>query len=173
MHADVFILSGCFGWFGNLTVELKSKLPCLVQTAMKVMGKGKGKEHQSLHTLYERSVLRHAQRTLSESSHILLAEYELLPLSRRYRRPKFKLSVIYFHYIREKTDISNTLKLAPGLSRLISGTAGKRKNVLRATMKTEMNDLVGAVGTINYCSVFLFRLSSHPVFFLHPDVEMW
>lgn len=76
-------------WFGNLTVQLKNKLNRLIQTAMKVMGR---KDYQSLQTLYDQSVLRQAQRILTDPSHILYAEYELLPSGRRFRVPHCKLN---------------------------------------------------------------------------------
>lgn len=75
---------GMTAWFGNLSTQSKSKLQHLVQAAMKVMGRT---DKLSLQSIYEQSVLRQARRVLSDPSHILQREYELLPSSRRYIIP--------------------------------------------------------------------------------------
>ncbi len=80
---------GMSAWFGNLTVQLKTKLARLVHTAMKVMGRN---EYQPLQSTYEQSVLQRAQRILTDPTHILHLEYELLPSGRRYRVPHCKLN---------------------------------------------------------------------------------
>ena len=49
-------------WFGNHSIQSKSNLQHLVQTAMKVMGRT---NKLSLQSIYEQSVLRQAQRVLS------------------------------------------------------------------------------------------------------------
>ena len=68
-------------WFGNLSVQVKSKLNHLVHTAMKVIGRT---ENSSLQSIYEESVLRLAQRPSSDSAHILNPEYQLLPSGKCY-----------------------------------------------------------------------------------------
>ena len=55
-----FGMSVCFG---NLTGQLKTKINSRIHTAMKVMGK---KECQSLQLLYNQSVTRQAQRSLTD-----------------------------------------------------------------------------------------------------------
>ena len=76
---------GMSAWYGNLSIQLKSKLACLIRTAMKVMGRN---EHQSLQSIYEQSVLRQAQRVVSDPCHILHTEYERLPSGGQYRLPQ-------------------------------------------------------------------------------------
>lgn len=62
---------GMSAWYSNLTVQFKSKLARLVQHTMNVMGKT---EHRSLQSIYEQSVLRQAQKILSDPSHVLHPE---------------------------------------------------------------------------------------------------
>lgn len=44
-------------WYGNLSVQLKTHINRLVQHAMKIMG---DKDHPSLQTIYEQSIMRQA-----------------------------------------------------------------------------------------------------------------
>ncbi len=71
-------------WFGNLTIQVKSKLARLLKIAMKTIGR---KEYLSLESLHEQSVLREAHQILANPLHVLHTEYELLPSGRRYRFP--------------------------------------------------------------------------------------
>ena len=87
---------GMMACLGNLSTQSKSNLQCLVQTAMKVMGRT---DKLSLQSIYEQSVLRQAQRVLLDPSHILQTEYELLPSGRRYRIPKCKLNRFKYSFI--------------------------------------------------------------------------
>ena len=80
---------GMSAWNGNITVKLKIKLTRLVHMAMKVMGKN---DYQTLQSIYEQTVFRQAQRIVTEPSHILHLEYELLPSGRRYRVTTCKLN---------------------------------------------------------------------------------
>ena len=74
-------------WFGSLSVQLKTRIAKIVNTAMKVIGKS---DPQTLQTIFEKKVLRLAQGVMSDLSHILFSEYEMLPSGRRLRacRPK-------------------------------------------------------------------------------------
>ncbi len=74
---DSLIRYGIQSLYGNLSVQLKPRLACLVQTAMRIMEENK--EQQSLQPIYEQSVLRGAQRILADPCHVLYSEYELLP----------------------------------------------------------------------------------------------
>ena len=87
---------GITAWFGNLPVQLKTKLLRLIHTAWKIIGV---KEHLSMQSIYEQASLRQANRIVSDTSHVLYAEYELLPSGRRFRVPcsrlnRFKNSLI-------------------------------------------------------------------------------
>ena len=71
-------------WFGNLTVMWKSQINRLAHTAMKVMGV---REHPSLQTIFEDTVLRQANKIIADPSHVLNSEFKLLPSGSRYRVP--------------------------------------------------------------------------------------
>ncbi len=73
---ESIIRYGITVWFGNLTIQVKSKLACLLKIAMKTIGR---KEYLSLESLYEQLVLREAHTILDDPLHVLHTEYELLP----------------------------------------------------------------------------------------------
>ena len=76
-------------WYGNLPVQLKSKIGHLIQSAMKVIGRT---EKLPLQSIYEQPVLRQAEKFLSDQTHVLHTEYQLLPSGRPYRVPTCKLN---------------------------------------------------------------------------------
>ncbi len=80
---------GITAWYGNLTVQSKSQIARLVQTAKKIMGV---KNHPPLQTIYEQSFIRQAQKLVSDLTHILHPESQLLPSARRIRVLKCKLN---------------------------------------------------------------------------------
>ncbi|KAK0154998.1 C-type lectin domain family 6 member A [Merluccius polli] len=75
-------------WYGNLSVQLKSKLGRLISTAFKIVGY---QEKCYLQSLYEKSVLREAHKILDDPTHILNQELEFLPSGRRLRMPNCRL----------------------------------------------------------------------------------
>ena len=75
-------------WYGNLSVQLKSRLGRLISTAFKIVGY---QEQCYLQSLYEKSVLREAHKILDDPDHILNQELELLPSGRRFRMPNCRL----------------------------------------------------------------------------------
>ena len=80
---------GITAWYGNLTVQSKSQIARLVQTAMKIMGV---KKHPSLQNIYEQSIIRQAKTIVSDPTHILHPELQLLPSGRRFRVPRSRLN---------------------------------------------------------------------------------
>ena len=74
-------------WFGTLTVQTRSKINKLVNTAMKTIGR---KDAIPLQAIYEETVLSMAHRILNDPDHLLLQEYELLPSGRRFRTCSYK-----------------------------------------------------------------------------------
>ena len=86
---ESLIRYGITAWFGNLSVQLKSKLIRLMHTAWKIIGV---KNHSSLQSIFEQATLRQANRIISDPSHVLHDEYELLPSGRRFRVPRCKLN---------------------------------------------------------------------------------
>ena len=73
---------GMAAWYGTLSVQLKSRIAKMEKTAMKVIGR---KDSPSLQETFEKTVVSLANRILSDPSHILYPEYELLPSARRFR----------------------------------------------------------------------------------------
>ncbi len=88
-------------WYGlvTLTIQVKSKLARLLKITMKTIRR---KEHLSLESLYEQSVLREAHKILANPIHALHTEYELLPSGRRYRFPM----CMYNHFKKFYTHFS-------------------------------------------------------------------
>lgn len=80
---------GITAWFGNLSVQLKSKLVWLMQTAWKIIGV---RQHPSLQSTYEQAVRRQANKIITDPSHALHTEYQLLPAGRRFRVPRCRLN---------------------------------------------------------------------------------
>ena len=74
-------------WFGNLSVQLRSKLLRLVQTAGKIIGVS---QLPSLQSIYEQATLKQAQKIVCDVTHVLNGEFVLLPSGRRYKEPKWK-----------------------------------------------------------------------------------
>ena len=68
-------------WFGNLSVQLRSKLLRLVQTAGKII---RVRQLPSLQSIYEQAALIQAQKN------VLNGEFVVLPSGRRYKEPKWK-----------------------------------------------------------------------------------
>lgn len=82
-------------WYGDLTVQRKNKLIRFVHTAMKATGK----EYLSLKTIYEQSVLRQAQRIVTDPLHVFHTGYDLLPTGRRHRVPAVNLANLKTHFV--------------------------------------------------------------------------
>ncbi len=62
---EIMIRYGIHLWYGNLTMQLKTKLTQL-RKAIKIVGM---KEHSYLRTLYEKSVLREACKIFNDNAH--------------------------------------------------------------------------------------------------------
>ncbi len=67
---------GFSAWFGNLSVHLKAQVTWLTQRAMTIMGV---KQHPTPQALFEETVTRQAQIIISDPTHVLHSEYQLLP----------------------------------------------------------------------------------------------
>lgn len=80
---------GITAWYGHLIVQSKSQLSRQIQTAMKIMGV---KNHLPLQTINKQSVIRLAKKLVSDPTHILHPEFQLLPSGRRFRVPKCRLN---------------------------------------------------------------------------------
>ena len=68
-------------WFGNISQKDKNKLQRVVNISSKITGL----KQTSVTALYEKQVLRKANKIINDSTHILYNEYVILPSSRRFR----------------------------------------------------------------------------------------
>ena len=68
-------------WFGNVSQKDKNKLQRVVNISSKITGL----KQTSVTALYEKQILRKANKIINDSTHILYNEYVLLPSSRRFR----------------------------------------------------------------------------------------
>lgn len=73
----VLEMYGVTVWFGNITVQFKSKLAHLVLTALKIVGQ---EEYFNLHYLYANCILNQEQKIMGDQTHFLYSQYEMLPL---------------------------------------------------------------------------------------------
>ena len=80
---------GITNWFGNLTVKSKAQICNLVKTAGKIMGYPPPPAPQDI---YVQSVIRQANNTRGDPSHVLHSQFEMLNSGRRYRLPLCKLN---------------------------------------------------------------------------------
>lgn len=86
---ESLIRYGITAWFGNLSVQLGSKVVRLIHTAWKIIGVS---ELTSLQDMYEQEALRCAKQIVRAVSHVLHKEYELLPSGKRFRVPYCRLN---------------------------------------------------------------------------------
>lgn len=73
-------------WYKCLSTALKSKLLHQMKICSKIVGQPLEKLYESA---YHNNILRLANNIVSDPNHVLNSEYELLPLNRRYRVPRF------------------------------------------------------------------------------------
>lgn len=78
---------GITSWFGNILVKSKTQINNLVKTAGKIMGAPAPLSPQEL---YDQAVGRQTRSLLSDQTHPLYPEYQLLQSGRRYRVPLCK-----------------------------------------------------------------------------------
>ncbi len=74
-------------WFGNLSVQLKNKLPHIHKTATNIIGI---KQYEPIQTLYEQAVMRRAISISTDPNHPLFSKYQPLPSGKRLRMPMCK-----------------------------------------------------------------------------------
>ena len=87
---ESIIRYGITAWFGNLTVQLKSRLISTQKTAMRIIGR---KEYKPIQSLYGQAVRKQGKIITADSLHPLFPEYELLPSGRRFRVPRCKTNI--------------------------------------------------------------------------------
>ena len=91
-------------WYGNLSAQLKAKLMQAIKAALRIMGVI---NPNYLQGLYEKAVLREARKILSDPTHILNSEFEILPSGRRLRMPSCRLNRYKNSFIPVATKILN------------------------------------------------------------------
>ena len=111
---ESLIRYGMAAWFGCLTVQLKSRILKMVHTAMKVIGK---KDLLSLQPIFEKKVISLAHKVLTDPSHILFSEYELLPSGRRFRASRYRSNRYKLSFL--PTSIA-LLNKQPGLPQAVA-----------------------------------------------------
>ena len=82
-------------WFGNVSQKDKNNLQRIVNISSKVTGV----TQSTLTALYERQVVNKATRILADDTHVLLADYILLPSSRRFRTVTCKTNRKRFSFV--------------------------------------------------------------------------
>ncbi len=76
-------------WYSYLSVQLKARLAILISKFSKIVGQ---MVEPNFHELYKKKMLTLTGKIMSDSSHILNEEYQLLPLKRRLRVPYARLN---------------------------------------------------------------------------------
>lgn len=94
-------------WYGNLSAQLKAKLMQAIKAALKNTGVTNS---NYLQCLYEKSVLREAQKILSDPTHILNSELESLPSGRLLRMHSCRLKRYKNSFIPVAIKILNKYK---------------------------------------------------------------
>ncbi|KAK0138761.1 hypothetical protein N1851_024704 [Merluccius polli] len=79
-------------WYGNLNIQRRNKLQRTVNMASKIIGK----PQRHLSSLYEEQSRNKADKIISDPSHPLHREFELLPSRRHFRVPSANSKQKYF-----------------------------------------------------------------------------
>ena len=101
---ESLIRYGITAWFGNLSVELRAKLIQIMHTAWKIIGV---REYPTLQSIYEQATLRQANKIVADPSHVLHAEYQLLPHGRRFRAHRWRVNRYRFSFIPASVRLLN------------------------------------------------------------------
>ena len=88
----------------HLSVQLRSKLLKLVQTAGKIIGV---RQLPSLQSIHEQATLKQARKIVSDVNHVLNGEFVLLPYGRRYKEPKWKYIRFKKYFVPASTKMLN------------------------------------------------------------------
>lgn len=101
------LVFNCIVWFGNLSVKNKTRLTRVVNMAGKIIGLGQ----YSLEDLYISAVRRKSLSIVSDPTHPLSDQFQLLPSGRRYRMPFAKKNAFKKSFIPTAVSILNATKL--------------------------------------------------------------
>ena len=103
---ESLIRYGITAWFGNLSVELRAKLIRIMHTACKIIGV-RVYAYPTLLAIYEQCTLRQANKIVADPSHVLHAEYQLLPHGRRFRAHRWRVNRYRFSFIPASVRLLN------------------------------------------------------------------
>ncbi len=73
-------------WYGSITLKQKNSISRLIRVGSCITGS----KQKSLGELYQKQMLRRVESILSDSSHPLQAEFQMLPSGSRYKLPKLR-----------------------------------------------------------------------------------
>ncbi len=73
-------------WYGSITLKQKNSISRLIRVSSCITGS----KQKSLGELYQKQMLRRVESILSDSSHPLQAEFQMLPSGSRFKLPKLR-----------------------------------------------------------------------------------
>ncbi len=79
-------------WYGSITLKQKNSISRLIRVSSCITGS----KQKGLGELYQKQMLRRVESILSDSSHPLQAEFQMLPSGSRFKLPKLRTN-IYKH----------------------------------------------------------------------------
>ena len=88
-------------YYGNINIQRRNKLQRIVSMASKIIGK----PQKHLSGIYEERITNKAEKIISDPSHPLHSEFELLPSGRRFRVPTANRNIF------KKSFIPNAVKV--------------------------------------------------------------
>ena len=91
-------------WFGNLNMKNRGRLTRIIRVASKIVGVGQ----YSLDDLYQTALRRKARRVVSDPTHPLHHEFQMLPLGRRYRVPCAKKNLFKKSFVPSAITVLNS-----------------------------------------------------------------
>ncbi len=92
---------------GKATVKWRNKLQKIVNMASKILGK----PQKQLSSLYDELIRSKAEKIISDSSHPLYSEFELLPSGKRYRLPMVRKSLYKKSFVPEAVNAINKTRM--------------------------------------------------------------
>ncbi len=94
-------------WYGNLNIKWRNKLQKIVNMASKILGK----PQKQLSSLYNELIRSKAEKIISDSSHPLYSEFELLPSGKRYRLPMARKNLYKKSFVPEAVNTINKTRM--------------------------------------------------------------
>ena len=89
-------------WYGSITVKQKNSLSKLIKLSSRITGSNQ----KGLEELYQKQMLKRVDSILSNSSHPLQAEFQMLPSGSRFKLPRLKKN----YFVPTATLLLNSIK---------------------------------------------------------------